>query len=79
VTPDEEKVGAAPVSETSSGTVGGETKGEQEALESITKSESIFTWQNVEYTVPYNGGERKLLNGVSGKLPFQALCRVEHT
>lgn len=45
----------------------GETsKEEEEALESISKSESIFTWQNVEYTVPYQGGERKLLNGVSG-------------
>lgn len=39
---------------------------EEQALESITKSESIFTWQDVEYTVPYQGGERKLLNKVSG-------------
>lgn len=39
---------------------------ENEALESISKSESIFTWQDVEYTVPYQGGERKLLNKVSG-------------
>nr|POE53616.1 brefeldin a resistance protein [Quercus suber] len=39
---------------------------EQEALEQITKSESIFTWRDVEYTVPYLGGERKLLNKVNG-------------
>lgn len=39
---------------------------EEEALQNITKSESIFTWRNVEYTVPYLGGERKLLNGVNG-------------
>lgn len=39
---------------------------ENEALESISKSDSIFTWQDVEYTVPYQGGERKLLNKVSG-------------
>lgn len=39
---------------------------EQEALEPISKSESIFTWEDVEYTVPYQGGERKLLNKVSG-------------
>ncbi|KAI0159897.1 ABC-2 type transporter-domain-containing protein [Hypoxylon sp. FL1284] len=35
-------------------------------LESLTKSDSIFTWRDVEYTVPYLGGERKLLNKVSG-------------
>jgi len=29
-------------------------------------SESIFTWDNVKYTVPYIGGERKLLNKVDG-------------
>ncbi|KAG9860710.1 putative ABC transporter, partial [Aureobasidium melanogenum] len=48
--------------------VGGSTgeKEEQEALDSIVKSESIFTWRDVEYTVPYNGGERKLLNKVNG-------------
>lgn len=39
---------------------------EEEALEQITKSDSIFTWRNVEYTVPYLGGERKLLNNVNG-------------
>lgn len=36
------------------------------ALEQITKSESIFTWRDVEYTVPYLGGEKKLLNKVNG-------------
>ncbi|RMZ11184.1 hypothetical protein D0864_01061 [Hortaea werneckii] len=39
---------------------------EQEALDQITKSESIFTWKDVQYTVPYLGGERKLLNNVNG-------------
>ena len=39
---------------------------ESEALENISRSDSIFTWENVEYTVPYLGGERKLLNDVSG-------------
>ncbi|GAB7366264.1 hypothetical protein MBLNU230_g7822t1 [Neophaeotheca triangularis] len=39
---------------------------EEEALDSITKSESVFTWKDVEYTVPYLGGEKKLLNSVSG-------------
>ncbi|KAK0948558.1 ATP-binding cassette transporter snq2 [Friedmanniomyces endolithicus] len=39
---------------------------ENEAMGKITKSESIFTWRDVEYTVPYMGGERKLLNNVNG-------------
>ncbi|KIW03844.1 uncharacterized protein PV09_05143 [Verruconis gallopava] len=39
---------------------------EREALSSLAKSESIFTWRNVEYTVPFRGGQKKLLNGVSG-------------
>ncbi|KAM3071184.1 ATP-binding cassette transporter snq2 [Clarireedia jacksonii] len=39
---------------------------EEETLKNITGSESIFTWENVEYTVPYMGGERKLLNKVNG-------------
>jgi len=39
---------------------------EEEALRSLAKSDSIFTWKDVEYTVPYRGGERKLLNKVSG-------------
>ncbi|KAF2645644.1 ABC drug exporter AtrF [Massarina eburnea CBS 473.64] len=39
---------------------------EEETLEQISSSESIFTWQNVEYTVPYQGGERRILNKVNG-------------
>lgn len=39
---------------------------EEEALETISGSKSIFTWENVEYTVPYMGGERKILNKVNG-------------
>jgi ATP-binding cassette subfamily G (WHITE) protein 2 (SNQ2) len=41
-------------------------KTEDKALESLAKSEKVFTWHNVEYTVPYLGGERKILNKVSG-------------
>ncbi|KAF2876506.1 ABC drug exporter AtrF [Massariosphaeria phaeospora] len=40
--------------------------GEQEALDQLSSSDSIFTWKGVEYTVPYQGGERKLLSGVNG-------------
>lgn len=62
---DEEKIFAG--DSTGSGLSGETTEAQQEeALEQISSSESVFTWQNVEYTVPYQGGERKLLNGVSG-------------
>lgn len=32
----------------------------------IAKNTSIFTWQNVNYTIPYKGGQRKLLQDVHG-------------
>ena len=41
-------------------------KAEDEALQQITKSDSIFTWRDVSYKVPYLGGERQLLNDVNG-------------
>ncbi|KAF2474648.1 ABC transporter-like protein [Lindgomyces ingoldianus] len=41
-------------------------KEEEEALEQISSNKSIFTWKDIEYTVPYQGGERKLLNKVNG-------------
>ncbi|SMQ45282.1 unnamed protein product [Zymoseptoria tritici ST99CH_3D7] len=68
---DEEKGGIAEDSSSSSkknaslGDAPNEDK-EDEALDKLTKSESIFTWKDVEYTVPYMGGERKLLNKVNG-------------
>ncbi|KAF3992516.1 hypothetical protein FT663_01381 [Candidozyma haemuli var. vulneris] len=30
------------------------------------KSKDIFCWQNVDYVIPYDGGQRKLLDSVSG-------------
>ncbi|KAI0001405.1 ABC-2 type transporter-domain-containing protein [Xylariaceae sp. FL0662B] len=39
---------------------------EKETLEQLTKSDSIFTWRDIEYTVPYLGGEKRLLNKVNG-------------
>jgi ATP-binding cassette subfamily G (WHITE) protein 2 (SNQ2) len=38
----------------------------EEALQQISGSESILTWEDVEYSVPYMGGQRKLLNKISG-------------
>jgi ABC-type multidrug transport system fused ATPase/permease subunit len=58
------------VQEPSSGSSGtSETIGggqEDEALQEISGSDSVFTWENVDYSVPYMGGQRQLLNKVSG-------------
>ncbi|TIA05865.1 ABC drug exporter AtrF [Aureobasidium pullulans] len=37
-----------------------------DTVAAIGKNETIFTWQNVNYTIPYEGGERTLLQDVSG-------------
>lgn len=68
---DEEKAGDAGDSQSSTKKESGmgsssEDERENEALAQISKSDSIFTWRNVEYTVPYLGGQRKLLNNVNG-------------
>ena len=57
----------APARNTSSSSSSYNVAAEKEdAIQDITKSQSIFTWENVEYTVPYLGGERKLLNKING-------------
>ncbi len=69
---DEEKSAGGGVGSSESSTMAVDSRpartGEEgtEALERLTKSDSVFTWRDVEYTVPYMGGERKLLNKVSG-------------
>ncbi|KZF25288.1 ABC multidrug transporter [Xylona heveae TC161] len=60
---DEEKAGTIGDSSPSTMT---ETDETTKNLKGISQSESIFTWRNVEYTVPYPGGERKLLNNIEG-------------
>ena len=37
-----------------------------QAMKSVAKNESIFTYTNVNYTIPYEKGERQLLNNVQG-------------
>lgn len=39
---------------------------DKKAMQNVAKNETVFTFQNVNYTIPYQGGERKLLNSVSG-------------
>ena len=41
-------------------------RSQDEALEQLSRSERIFTWSNLSYTVPVSGGEKKLLDNVSG-------------
>jgi hypothetical protein len=35
-------------------------------VKGVAKNETIFTWQNVNYTIPYEKGERQLLQDVQG-------------
>ena len=37
-----------------------------EKVEGVAKNETVFTWQNVNYTIPYQKGERQLLRDVQG-------------
>ena len=65
---DEEKVVSddSSPSPTSSNNQVSRERTQEETLQKLSMSDSIFTWRDVEYTVPYRGGERKLLNNVSG-------------
>jgi ATP-binding cassette subfamily G (WHITE) protein 2 (SNQ2) len=35
-------------------------------VQDIAKNTAIFTWQDVNYTIPYKGGQRQLLQNVEG-------------
>ncbi|KAH7134270.1 ABC-2 type transporter-domain-containing protein [Dactylonectria macrodidyma] len=63
---DEEKAAKAASSFTASGEPQSTSDDDDTPLEQITDSQSTFTWRDLEYTVPYLGGERKLLNKVNG-------------
>ncbi|KOS22897.1 Brefeldin A resistance protein [Escovopsis weberi] len=44
-----------------------ETKNEKADKETgIAKNETVFTFQNINYTIPFQGGERRLLQDVQG-------------
>lgn len=46
---------------------GEQTSGaDDETFNRLSSSDRMFTWSNVNYTVPYGNGERKLLNNVNG-------------
>ena len=62
---DVEKAGDAGNSSLSSGHTQSRNE-DGEALSKLPKSESIFTWSDVDYAVPYQGSELQLLNKVNG-------------
>ncbi|KAJ5972824.1 CDR ABC transporter [Penicillium vulpinum] len=61
---DEEKVAKA--NDNAALARGQASSSDDAAFNRLSSSERCFTWQNVEYTVPYGNGTRKLLNGVNG-------------
>ncbi|PKY06821.1 pleiotropic drug resistance protein, ABC superfamily [Aspergillus campestris IBT 28561] len=42
------------------------SSGDAQPFNKLSSSDRVFTWSNVEYTVPYGNGTRKLLNGIDG-------------
>lgn len=43
-----------------------DSEGDNNAAKGVAKNDTIFTWQDVNYTIPYDGGERQLLQDVQG-------------
>ncbi|KAE8392144.1 ABC-2 type transporter-domain-containing protein [Aspergillus alliaceus] len=48
----------------------------QEKVVGIARSTSIFTWRNVNYTIPYKGGEKQLLQNVQGSVKPKRLTAL---
>lgn len=42
------------------------TKSDEQITKEVAKNETVFTFQNINYTIPFEKGERKLLNDVQG-------------
>ncbi|KAI9762308.1 MAG: hypothetical protein M4579_000456 [Chaenotheca gracillima] len=63
---DEERGADAGNSSDSSERTATESESKEKVLDEISSSESVFTWTDVEYSVPYQGGQKKLLNKVNG-------------
>ncbi len=55
--------GDSSVSSDQMNTAGDDDRGD---IPQTTSSESVFSWTNVNYSVPYQGGQRQLLNEVHG-------------
>ncbi len=64
-TADLENAGASGDSSVSSGQLP-VNQSDQVDMPKTARTETVFTWTDVEYSVPYQGGQRKLLNNVHG-------------
>lgn len=64
-TTDAEKAGEAGDSSASSGELQTSSQ-DNDPLPKNSENDSVFTWTDVEFSVPYEGGPRKLLNRVNG-------------
>lgn len=64
VVEDEEKTAAADEKLNSSDDSSGSESGQ--VVKGVAKNDSVFTYQNVNYTIPYEKGERQLLSDVQG-------------
>jgi ABC-type multidrug transport system ATPase subunit/ABC-type multidrug transport system permease subunit len=42
------------------------TKSNEQVTQEVAKNETVFTFQNINYTIPFEKGERKLLQDVQG-------------
>ena len=61
---DEEKGGVA--GDSSLAATAHRTRTQDEALGALRKSDKVFTWENISYTVPTAQGPKRLLNKVNG-------------
>ncbi|KAL8948749.1 MAG: hypothetical protein Q9222_005088 [Ikaeria aurantiellina] len=61
---DEEKAGSSDGEKLSLEDSNGSESGK--LVKGVARNESVFTYQNVNYTIPYEKGERRLLNDVQG-------------
>lgn len=43
-----------------------ESSGSDKNVPKIAKNTAVFTWQNVNYTIPFKGGQKQLLRDVQG-------------
>ncbi|KAF2749888.1 hypothetical protein M011DRAFT_465546 [Sporormia fimetaria CBS 119925] len=68
VAPKDEEVGKAPTDSTAyaNDEASSDPETKNDAVKGVAKNETIFTWQNVNYTIPYEKGERTLLQDVQG-------------
>lgn len=64
--PADEETASTPASSRPGGSSETLEGAEAVVADDLAQGKSVFTWENVEYEVPYQGGKRKLLNGVNG-------------